>query len=320
MDKRSFLFTSLAATSALSFPSAFAQSSAAIGSPPVAAPGFKRIQLGAVQIIALNDGVTRRPLAEGFVRNAPLNEVKASLASQNLPTDYIDIPYTAYLVVQGNTRFLFDTGFADNSSPAAGQIRTNLAAAGFKPEDIDHVVISHFHGDHIQGLRYKDGALVYPNAKVHVPAPEYAFWMDDARMNAAPETSRGAFQAVRRVFGGMPADRLLKFEPGAVLVPGITSAPAFGHSPGMSIFTVESEGKKFTYVADVTNVPAIFARNPDWAVAFDMDPEAARQTRRRIYDMLVRDKTLVGGFHFPQPWFGTLEAAGTGYQFKPISQ
>jgi len=318
MDKRSFLFSSLVATSALSLPYAFAQSPTDHGSPPVASPGFKRIQLGALQIIALNDGITRRPLAEGFVRNAPLSEVKASLASQNLPTDYIDVPYTAYLVVQGHTRVLFDTGFADNGPPAAGRIRANLAAAGFKPEDIDHVVISHFHGDHIQGLRNKDGSLVYPNAKVHVPAPEYAFWMDDERMNAAPEAMRGAFQAVRRVFGGMPADRLLKFEPGAVLVPSITSAPAFGHSPGMSIFTVASEGKKFTYVADVTNVPSLFARNPDWAVTFDMDPDAARQTRRRIYDMLVRDKTLVGGFHFPQPWFGTLEAAGHGYQFKPM--
>ncbi len=317
MDKRSFLFTSLAATSALSFPSAFAQSPNAIGSPPMASPGFKRIQLGAVQIIALNDGVSRRPLAEGFVRNAPLNEVQALLAAQNLPTNYIDIPYTAYLVVQGNKRFLFDAGFADNGSPSAGRIRNNLAAAGFKPEDIDHVVISHFHGDHIHGVRSKDGTLVYPNAKVHVSAPEYAFWMDDARMKAAPEAMRGAFQAVRRVFGGMLPDRLHQFEPGAVLVPGITSSPAFGHTPGMSIFTVESEGKKFTYVADVTNVPALFARNPDWAVTFDMDPEAATKTRRRIYDMLAHDKNLVGGFHFPQPWFGTLEAVGNGYQFKP---
>ena len=272
-----------------------------------------------MEIIALHDGALRRPLGEEFVRNAPLEQVKALLAAQNLPTEYVDIPFTAFLVVSGNTKFLVDTGFADNGPPTTGQLRANLAAAGYKPEDIDHVVLSHYHGDHINGLRSKDGALVYPKAVVHVPAPEHAFWMDDARMEAAPPAMKGAFQAVRRALGGLPADRLKQFQPGAELAPGITSSAAFGHTPGMSVFTVRSEGQSFMYVADVVNVPSLFARSPDWAITFDMDAEMARQTRRRVFDALVKDKTLAGGFHFPFPAFGTLEAAGNGYQFKPVA-
>jgi glyoxylase-like metal-dependent hydrolase (beta-lactamase superfamily II) len=151
------------------------------------------MKLGAMEVIALHDGAVRRPLGEEFVRNAPLEQLKSLLSSQNLPTEYVDIPFTAFLVVSGGTKFLIDTGFADNRPPTTGQLRANLAPAGFKPEDINHVILNHHHGDHINGVRAKDGSLVYPNAKIHVPAPEHAFWMDDARMEAAPPAMKGAF-------------------------------------------------------------------------------------------------------------------------------
>ena len=304
MDRRLFLGAGFAGASALTFSSVFSQTTPNFGAPVLPAPGFRRMKLGAMEIIALNDGALRRPLGEEFVRNAPLEQVKAMLASQSLPTDYVDIPFTAFLVVSGDNKFLIDTGFADNGPPTTGKL---------------HVILSHYHGDHINGLRAKDGSLVFPRAKVHVPAPEHAFWMDDARMNAAPPAMQGGFQAVRRVFGNLPADQLVRFEPGAELAPGITSSAAFGHTPGMSVFTIRSEGQSFMYVADVTNVPSLFARSPDWAVAFDMDAEMARQTRRRVFDMLVKEKTVAGGFHFPFPAFGTMETAGNGYQFKPMA-
>lgn len=319
MDRRWFLGAGIAGASALTFSSVWSQSTPSLGAPSLPEVGFRRLKLGAMEIIALNDGALRRPLGEEFVRNAPLEQVKALLASQNLPTDYVDIPFTAFLVVSGNTKFLIDTGFADNGPPTTGRLRANLAAAGYQPSDIDHVILSHYHGDHINGLRAKDGSLVYPRAKVHVPAPEHAFWMDDARMNAAPQAQQGAFQAVRRALGGLPSEQLVTFEPGAELAPGITSSAAFGHTPGMSVFTIRSEGQSFMYVADVTNVPSLFARSPEWAVAFDMDAEMARQTRRRIFDMLVKEKMVAGGFHFPFPAFGTIEAAGNGYAFKPMA-
>lgn len=319
MDRRHFLGAAFVGASALSFTSVWSQGAPNLGTPTPAAPGFRRMKLGAMELVALNDGVVRRPLGDEFVTNAPLEQVKALLSSQGLPTDYVDVPYTPFLVVSGDRRFLFDTGFADNGPPTTGRLRANMEAAGFKLEDVTDVVISHYHGDHINGLRHKDGSLVFPRAKVHVPAPEHAFWMDDARMNAAPQAARGAFQNARRVIGSIPAEQLVKFEPGAQVAPGIVASAAFGHTPGMCVFNVSSQGQSFNYVADVTNVPELFARNPDWAVVFDMDPNAARMTRRRVFDSLVKDRALTGGFHFPFPAFGTMEASGKGFEFKPVS-
>ena len=319
IDRRMFLGAGLVGASALTFSSVWSQNAPSFGAPDMPSVGFRKMKLGAMEVISLLDGVSRRPLGEEFVPKVPLLQVKALLASQNLPTDYIDVPYTPFLLVDGNQRYLFDTGFADNGPPNTGKLLANMAAAGFKPEDINHVVLSHFHGDHINGLRFKSGALVYPNARVHVPAPEHAFWMDDARMDSAPPTMKGAFMGVRRALGDLKGDQLVKFEPGAVIAPGITSVAAFGHTPGHTLFKVESQGQTFAYVADITNVPALFARNPDWAVLFDMNPEMARQTRRKMFDMLVKEKITAGGFHFPFPAFGSITPSGDGYQFNPMA-
>jgi glyoxylase-like metal-dependent hydrolase (beta-lactamase superfamily II) len=322
ITRRDFLVGGGAAAATVAVTSYFpliAQNAPNFGAPSVIQVGFRKQKMGDVELIALNDGVLRRPLAAEFVRNAPLAEVQALLKSQNMPTDYIDIPFTAFVVVAGNRRILMDTGFADNGPPTTGRLMANLNAAGLKAEDITDVVISHYHGDHINGVRNKAGALVYPKARIHVPAPEHAFWMDDAKMNAAPEGQRGGFQAVRRALNGLTADQLVQFQPGAELAPGIMSVAAFGHTPGHTLFTVAGGGQKFAYVADLTNVPQLFARNPDWAVQFDMDAEAARVTRRKVFDMVIAEKMMVGGYHFPFPAFGALEKMGTGFEFKPVA-
>jgi glyoxylase-like metal-dependent hydrolase (beta-lactamase superfamily II) len=302
-----------------SFMPLIAQNAPNFGAPSVVQVGFRKQKLGDMEIIALNDGVARRPLAAEFVRNAPLDQVQAALREQGLPTEYIDIPFTAFLIVAGNRRILMDTGFADNGGPTNGRLMANLNAAGFKAEDIDTVVISHYHGDHINGVRNKAGQLVFPKAKIMVPSVEHGFWMDDARMAAAPEAMKGAFQNVRRVLAGVPADQLVQFEPGKDIAPGIKSVAAFGHTPGHTLFTVESKGEKFAYVADLTNIPQLFARNPDWQVQFDMDANAARDMRRKTFEMIVNEKMMVGGYHFPFPAFGKLDKLGNGYDFKPVA-
>lgn len=317
INRRYFLGAGLAAGAASLFPLAMAQQGTS--GPTLPSPGFRRTRIGAMDVFAINDGVLRRPLGDEFVRNAPLDQVKELLSSQGLSTAHVDIPFTPFLIVSGANRVLIDTGFADNGPPTTGRLLENMAAAGFKPDDITHVVLSHYHGDHINGLRFKNGHLVYPRARVMVPAPEHAFWTDPARVANPPENLKGAIGAVRRALGDLPASQLVTFNPGDTIVPGITSIPAFGHTPGHTLFTATSEGKSFIYVADLTNVPALFARNPDWAVVFDMDAEMARQTRRKVFEMIVRERMIAGGFHFPFPAMGTIAASGQGYQFTPMA-
>jgi glyoxylase-like metal-dependent hydrolase (beta-lactamase superfamily II) len=296
-----------------------AQNTPNFGAPSVVQVGFRKQKIGDIEVIALNDGVQRRALGEEFVKNAKLNEVQDLLKSQGLPTEYIDVPFTAFLLVVGNRKILMDTGFADNGPGTTGRLLANLNAAGMKAEDIDTVVISHYHGDHINGVRNKAGQLVFPKAKLMVPTVEHAFWMDDNRMAQAPEAMKGAFANVRRVFGGLSSDQLVQFEPGKEIAPGISSRAAFGHTPGHTLFVAESKGEKFAYLADLTNIPQLFARNPDWAVQFDMNADAAREVRRKTFDMVVNEKMIAGGFHFPFPAFGRIEKMGNGFDFKPVA-
>lgn len=322
LRRRQFLSAAVAAPLAYaagSFVPAWAQNAPNFGTPTLPAPGFRRMKVGDVEVVSLIDGIARRPLGEEFVKNAPIAEVRALLASQNLSTEYIDIPFTPFLVVAGARRILMDTGLGEFGGPTTGKLLENLRAAGVQPSDIDTVLITHYHGDHINGLRNKAGELVFPKAKVLVPAPEHAFWMDDAKMAAAPEAMKGAFQNARRVFAQMGAETLVRFEPGSEVAPGIRSVAAFGHTPGHTLFQLQSAGQNFYYVGDLTNVPALFARNPDWAVTFDMDAETARKVRREMFKRIVDSHAMVGGFHFPFPAFGKAVAAGDGYAFQPVA-
>ena len=282
------------------------------------ASGVTRVDLGSVTITMLNDGHFVRNLDAGFVKNAALADVQAALAGAGLATDKIEVPFNPLVVDVGGQRVLFDVGNGEFGAATAGKLLENMGKAGIDPKSITAVVFSHFHGDHINGLRNKAGDIVFPNAKIYVPAPEWNWWMDDARMASAPEAMKGAFNATRRVFGPL-AQTVQKFEPGSVVVPGVRSIAAFGHTPGHTVFMVEGGSQKMLYWADTTNVASLFVRNPDWAVMFDMDAEAARVTRRQLADMAIREKVLVAGYHLPGSAIGTLSNRGNGYDFTPLA-
>lgn len=295
---------------------AWAQNAPDLGTPTLPENGVRRIPLGDAELLAVHDGIARRPLAEGFVRNASITQVKAALVEAELPTDYLDVSFTAFLLVTKTRRILMDTGNGEFGAPTTGRLLANLARAGISPDSIDTVLITHFHGDHINGLRRRDGSWVFPKAQVMVPAREWAFWMDDERMAAAPEGMKPAFQGVRRVFAPVAA-QVRRFEPDTELMPGLRAVAAHGHTPGMSMFEVQSRDQRFLFVADLTNVPALFMRQPDWAVQFDMDPEAARLTRRKVLEAAASEGTLVGGYHFPFPAVGKVLKDGEGYDLDP---
>ena len=320
LTRRHFLGTGLtlgAAYAAGAFVPAWAQNAPDLGTPTIPSPGFRRMKVGDAEVVSLIDGIARRPLGEEFVKNAPIAEVRALLASQGLPTTHIDIPFTPFLAVVGGRKVLMDTGLGEWGGATTGKLLAHLQAAGLTAADIDTVLITHYHGDHINGLRNKAGELVFPKAKIMVPEPEHAFWMDEARAAAAPAGMKGAFDNARRTFGGLGADRLVSFKPGDEVVPGIRSVAAFGHTPGHTLFELQSAGQRFAYIGDLTNVPALFARNPDWAVTFDMDAEKARLVRRETFARLIAGNALVGGFHFPFPAFGRMAASGNGFAFQP---
>ena len=280
------------------------------------ASGVTRVDLGSVTVTMLSDGQGARPLDANFVRNVPLADVQAALTEAKLPTDRIDVPFNPFLADIGAQRVLFDTGSGEFGAAGSGKLPENMGKAGIDPKSVTAVVISHFHGDHINGLRNKAGNLVFPNAKIYVPAPEWNWWMDEARLAATPEAQRGGLNTVRRVFSPIAAT-VVRFEPGTEILPGVRSIPAYGHTPGHTAFMIEGGSRKLLYWADTTNV-ALFVRNPDWAVLFDMDAETAKATRRRIADLAIRENALVAGYHLPGSGIGTLSTRGKGYEFTPL--
>ena len=202
-----------------------ASRSAHAAAPPSGkqAPGYYRYRIGDFELTAILDGVRRPKLEASPARNAKLEDVQALLEASRLPKDQLSIYFHPTVINTGAKLILIDTGNGPGSLQAGtGQAPANIAAAGIDPKTVDIVIISHFHGDHISGLRTADGALAYPNAEIKVPATEWAFWSNDANAAGAPQNQQATFQNVKRIFGPI-AGEVTKYEWGKEVAPGITA-------------------------------------------------------------------------------------------------
>ena len=280
-------------------------------------PGLYRTKIGSYELTALYDGTWFRKIDDKFVKNATATEVDKALTDSFLQPGIVPTSFTALLVNTGSKLILIDTGTAGQLGPTTGHMLDALAAAGVQPAQIDTILISHFHPDHINGIKDKDGKKVFANAEVQVAAPEWAHWMDDARMNAAPEAARGGFLNVRRIFRDI-AGEVKRFEPGKEVAPGIASIAAYGHTPGHTAFAVASGNQSMLVLGDTTNHPWLFARRPEWQGVFDSDGDMAVETRKRMLDRAAADKMLVQGYHFPFPASGYIVKTAGGYDVVPV--
>lgn len=280
-------------------------------------PGVYRYNLGAFELTALYDGIWYSPIGTGFVRNAGAHSVNGALTRAFLKPNVLPISITALLVNTGARLVLIDTGSAGQITDTAGLMSANLAAAGIKPDDIDVVVISHFHPDHINGIKTKDGDKVFAKAEILVPEPEWAFWMNEANLSRATGTVHKYFLNASRIFKDI-AGEVRRYTPGAELLPGIVSIPAYGHTPGHTAFALHSDRQSMLVMSDTVRNPYLFARNPDWQPTFDMDGPMAVKARRRMLDRAATDRMLVSAYHFPFPACGHMLRAGSGYELVPV--
>ncbi len=315
LSRRAILGASAALAAALEAPPLRA------AAPPAGqqAPAFYRYKVGSIEITVVNDGVSRMPITDDFVGNASKAEVNAALEVAFLEKDFYAGPYNPIVVNTGAKLALIDTGTGEagfqSSKGLNGRFLLNLAAAGIDVKDIDTVIVSHYHGDHINGLLKADNSVAFPNAEILVPAAEHKFWMDDGEMSRAtkPRVVFG-FKNVRRVMSGEILKRVRTYDWDKEVIPGVTAVGTPGHTPGHTSHVVSSGNKSVYVQADVTHAPFLFARHPEWHFMLDVDPVAAEATRRKVYDMLVADKMLVQGFHYPFPAVGHVEKSGTGYR------
>ena len=256
--------------------------------------------LGDLQVATLLAG-TR--VVEGpqniFGMNVTPEEFAAASAANFIPSDKTRFYFTPTVVNSGDDVILFDTGLS-----AAGTLPA-LAAAGYAPEDITVVVITHMHGDHIGGLM-NDGAPTYPNARYVTGQVEYDAW-------ASRENER--FEANMRPL----AEKTSFLADGQDVAPGITAVAAFGHTPGHMTYMLDSGGQQILLMADLANHYVWSLAYPDWEVKFDQDKAAAAASRRKILGMLATDKIPMIGYHMPFPGMGYVETQGDGFRYTPVS-
>lgn len=309
----------LAGLPALLVAPAFLRSAAAQTAPAAApampqAPGFYRFKVGSHTVTTVHDGFRDVPLA-GFVRNAPIEEVKQVLAESFLTGDSFRIPFTVTFVDTGQHLVAFDTGNGVTPAGATnGRMIGNMRAAGIDPAKVTAVVMSHFHGDHVNGLLNAEGGAAFPNAEIIVPAAEWAWWTDEGNATRTPEGQRPNFANSARRFGPYK-DRIRQAAEGAEVVPGIRGVPAYGHTPGHTCYHIADGAAQAMFVADVTNRPELTARRPDMHIVFDFDAAMAEATRRRIFDRVAADRIRITGYHFPFPANGYMAKEGNGYRF-----
>ena len=311
VTRRAVIAASAIAAAAAPFPSFAA-------APPAKrqASGAYRFKLGAYQMTAIYDGLWPLKIEDNFIRNASNAEVEASLAAAFLPPGILQINFTALLVNTGRRLVLIDTGTAGQIVDSAGTLLDNLAVAGIKPAAIDTILISHFHPDHINGIKDKNGRKVFPNAEIAVPDAEWAYWMNEANMAGVSPTVHKYFLNARRIFRDL-AGEVKRFTPGSEVAPGISAIAAPGHTPGHVAFSVWSGNQSMLVIADTARNPELFVRHPDWQPAFDMHGAVAVASRKRLLDQAAADKMLVHGYHFPFPAIGHIAKAVTGFELVP---
>ena len=281
------------------------------------APGWYRMKLGAFEVTALSDGTVTLPV------DKLLSNVKPATVEQLLARSYLKAPVetsvNGYLVNTGSKLVLIDVGAAGLFGPTLGKLVANLKASGYTPEQVDEIYITHMHPDHVGGLM--DGSkLVFTNAVVRAHIREGEFWLNQANLDKAPADGKGFFQgAMASLNPYVSAGKLKPFDGETELVPGIRAIPATGHTPGHTIYAVESQGNKLVVWGDLMHVAAVQFVQPTVTIAFDSDPKAAAPARIKNYADAAKKGYFVAVTHVSFPGIGQLRADGKGYDWVPAN-
>ncbi|MBI6162505.1 MBL fold metallo-hydrolase [Serratia liquefaciens] len=280
------------------------------------APGFYRIMLGSYEVTALSDGVLRLPVDRLLLNSSP-KQIETALAEhhQGLP---VVTSVNAYLINTGSKLILVDTGAGSLLGDGLGKLVVNLKAAGYQPQQVDEIYLTHMHPDHLGGLT-QNGKAAFPNAVVRAGQQDADFWLSESRLKQAPPKEKASFENVIAALKPYQAAGHFKtFSNDGELSPGISAFAAHGHTPGHSIYLVESQGKKLLLLGDLIHVAAVQFAHPRVAISFDKDAKAAVAQRLRVFSDSAQRSVLVGGPHLSFPGLGYLNKQGAGYDWVPL--
>jgi len=279
------------------------------------APGWYRMPLGDFEVTALSDGTVSLPWDK--LLQAPAARIQAALAQQYLKAP-IETSVNGYLINTGTKLVLIDAGAAALFGPTLGRLVKNLEASGYKPEQVDEIYVTHLHADHVAGITGADGKMVFPNATVRLDAKEAGYWLNQANADKAPKEMQDAFKgAMASMKPYVDAGKMKTFDGDTPLVPGIRAIAARGHTPGHTIYAVESQGSKMVVWGDLMHVAAVQFADPTVTVQFDSDPKAAMPQRKKAYADAAKHGYYAAIAHVSFPGIGQLRPDGKGYRWLP---
>jgi glyoxylase-like metal-dependent hydrolase (beta-lactamase superfamily II) len=281
-------------------------------------PGYYRMMLGQFEITALYDGAI--DLDTKLLHNTTPTELNKLLARMFVGNPKMQTAVNAYLINTGTNLVLVDAGAAKLFGPSLGFILQNMRAAGYDPAQVDTVIITHLHPDHVGGIADADGKQLFPKAKILVAKEDNAFWLSQKVADGSPEAMQPFFKMARDAAAPyLKNGQWQTFSEGSVLVPGIQAVKANGHTPGHTAFAVESDGQKLLIWGDLVHAHAVQFARPGVSIEFDVDQKQAIATRKSIFKAMAASKSLVAGMHLPFPGIGHVRAEGKGsYSWVPI--
>jgi glyoxylase-like metal-dependent hydrolase (beta-lactamase superfamily II) len=281
-------------------------------------PGYYRMRLGKFEVTALFDGAI--DLNTKLLKNTNAAELQRLISRKFVGNPDMQTAVNAYLINTGEHLVLVDVGAAKVFGPTLGHIAANLKAAGYEPAQVDTIVITHLHGDHIGGLNDANAQPIFTKATILVPQADNDFWLSQKIADGAPAEAQPFFKIARDTAAAyLAAGQWKTFTIGDALVPGIHAVNADGHTPGHTAYAVQSEDKKLLIWGDLVHAHSVQISKPDVAIEFDIDQKKAIATRKNIMKAMADSKSLVAGMHLPFPGIGHVRAEGKdSYSWTPV--
>ena len=283
--------------------------------------GIYRFSVGNFQLTVLSDGYGAFPATQPtWAPEATAHDLQKALTDAFLPTDQLSLSFNPILIDTGKDLLLCDTGSGKLLLPTTGRLLQQLRTAGYEPEQITGVFLSHAHVDHLGGLLTDDGKAVFSSAQHFVHEPEWNFWtgktpdlskqrLDDKTKADFIQLAKKPFAALEQNFKRVPA--------GTSLIDGVVVEAAPGHTPGHTLLRIQSDKQELVHFFDLAHHPVIMFKNPAWTVAFDTDEDQAAATRKKLFAEFAANRSRVLGYHLPFPGIGHVVKDGTGYRWEP---